>query len=354
MSAGADLTVLVLGVGGNVSQGIQKALARGSLQCRVVAACVEPRSLGLHMADRAYISPSAADPDFMPWLLHVCRRERVRAIMSGVEEVLTVLAQQATRIHELTGAVCVVSTPGVLAIGRDKLRTCQWLEANDLPFPRYADASDVDEVARLQAMCGLPLIAKPRIGKSSQDVALLRTDAQVDTARGRDDLVLQEHLGDFTNELTVGCFCDREGRVRGTIVMRRELLSGTTYRAEVVEHAEARAVTERIVAALRPAGPCNVQLRVAAGRPVPFELNVRFSGTTSARTHFGFDEVDAALRHFVLGEPAHNLAHVTAGVMLRYWNEVYVEPGACEALGRTNGPWDPQGAAVIEDWGMRT
>ena len=34
----------------------------------------------------------------------------------------------------------------------------------------------------------------------------------------------------------------------------------------------------RIAAALKPMGPCNVQMRIADGRAVCFEVNVRFSG----------------------------------------------------------------------------
>src|SRR4051812_9623461 len=77
-----QLTVLVLGVGGNVSQGILKALALGTLRCRVIGACVSPLSLGLYATDRAYISPLANDPAFLDWLIAVCRNEGVRAVLS--------------------------------------------------------------------------------------------------------------------------------------------------------------------------------------------------------------------------------------------------------------------------------
>ena len=52
----SDLTVLVLGVGGNVSQGILKALAISNLKCRVVGACISPLAAGLYTVDRAYVS----------------------------------------------------------------------------------------------------------------------------------------------------------------------------------------------------------------------------------------------------------------------------------------------------------
>jgi carbamoyl-phosphate synthase large subunit len=75
-------------------------------------------------------------------------------------------------------------------------------------------------------------------------------------------------------------------------------------------------------------------MRIHEGRPTCFELNVRFSGTTPIRAHLGFNEVDAALRHFVLGEPVPELPRVESGTALRFWDEVYVDDAAIAELGR--------------------
>jgi carbamoyl-phosphate synthase large subunit len=105
-------------------------------------------------------------------------------------------------------------------------------------------------------------------------------------------------------------------------------------------------VGERIVERLRPLGPCNVQLRGTT----PFELNVRFSGTTPMRARLGFREVEEALRHFVLGEPARELERPTEGVVLRYWNEIYVPAAQPGTLSQREGLDAPEG--LVEDWGM--
>src|SRR5882762_8962346 len=98
------LNVMVLGVGGNVSQGILKALAASKLSCRVIGACISSLSFGLYTVDQAYISPSANDPAFPDWLIHLCRSERVHAVLSGVEPVLSVLAQEVGKLYAQTGA----------------------------------------------------------------------------------------------------------------------------------------------------------------------------------------------------------------------------------------------------------
>jgi carbamoyl-phosphate synthase large subunit len=121
------------------------------------------------------------------------------------------------------------------------------------------------------------------------------------------------------------------------MAMRRVLEAGTTVRAEAGDFPELRAYAESIARALRPVGPLNVQLREVDGRPVAFELNVRFSGTTPVRARLGFNEVEATLRHLLRGEPL-SLPLVAEGTMVRYWNEIY--------------PARDSGSATVEDWGM--
>jgi carbamoyl-phosphate synthase large subunit len=348
------LNVLVLGVGGNVSQGILKALELASIPCRVIGGCVSPLSMGLYTVDQAFVSPAASDPSFFDWLVRTCKAEHVDAILSGVEPVLNVLSARAEQLHALTGAFAVVSSPEVLAIGADKLATSRWLRDQGFNYANYADAVDPIGVESLAVACGYPLIAKPRHGKGGYGISILRDHRDLDGWLGRADYVIQEYLGDESSEFTVGCFSGRDGRVLGAISMQRELVQGTTYRAVVGEFPEMRHEAVRIVEALKPLGPCNVQLRMHEGRATCFEINVRFSGTTSLRARFGFNDVEAALRHYVLGEETVVLPRVTEGVALRYWNEVYVDPGARDILQKSGVLNNPKSySSQIEDYGVK-
>jgi carbamoyl-phosphate synthase large subunit len=352
-SMAAQLTVLVLGVGGNVSQGILKALAlsRVRLSLRVLGACISPYAMGLYAVEKAFISPTADDPAFLGWLVDICQREKVDAILSGVEPVLSVLSQHKHVIEEQTGAFCLVSNTDQLTIGGDKLLTCQWLDKQGFNFPRYAVSEDEAAVSSLVSECGYPLLAKPRIGKGSSGVVEIHTAQDLEVVRQRSHYVIEEYLGTNDDEYTVGCFSDKDGQVRGTIAMRRSLLYGTTYTAEVGNFPEVREEAKRIAEALRPLGPLNVQLRMANGRPVCFEMNVRFSGTTPLRARLGFNDVEASLTHYVLGQPVVDLPLITTGMVLRYWNEMYVDPAAFRQLSEIGTLNTSAYQKTVEDYG---
>ncbi|MEK7269835.1 MAG: ATP-grasp domain-containing protein [Planctomycetota bacterium] len=329
---GETLNVLVLGVGGNVSQGILKSLALSNLNLRVVGACIHPFSLGLFTTDRAYISPRASDPAFVDWLIHICRKERIRAVLSGVEQNLAMMSIHAKEILDGSGALCIVSPPEVLETGSDKLKTCQWLQKNGFNYPRYASVTDSEAVERLLKECGFPLIAKPRNGRSAIGLMEIKDESDLARAKQRPDYILEECLGTDESEYTVGAFTSRDGRLCGVIAMRRELREGTTYKAEIGEYPEVRAEASRIVATLKPMGPSNVQMRMSGDRAVCFEINLRFSGTAPIRARCGWNDVEASLRHYVLGEPAKEMPNVTQGIAIRYWNEMYIDPNAVKEL----------------------
>jgi carbamoyl-phosphate synthase large subunit len=349
-----DINVLVIGVGGNVTQGILKALAVSRLQLNVVAAGVHPMDFGLHTPLRAYVCPWAHEAPFYDWLVGVCRDERIDIILTGAEPVVRFLAAHQEEIQTATGAIGVVSTPEVVAIGDDKFGTCAWLEHHGFAAPACVLSEDGEGARRLAQTHGYPLIVKPRYGGGSRGLFVIDDDHGLAYAVTRKDYVIQQCVGAADDEYTVGCFADRDGRLMGTIVLKRELHEGTTGRAVAGAFPEIAREAAAIAAALKPRGPCNIQMRVHQGRPVCFEMNVRFSGTSPVRARLGFNEAEAAIRHFLLGESFIALPATAEGRVVRYLNELYINEQAYQSL-RTHGarlhPGTDSGA--IEDFGMQ-
>jgi carbamoyl-phosphate synthase large subunit len=58
--------------------------------------------------------------------------------------------------------------------------------------------------------------------------------------------------------------------------------------------------------------------------PKIFEINARYSGTTPLRARAGFNEVELALRHLVLGESI-TQPEVKKVTFLRYWDDLMID-----------------------------
>lgn len=326
--------VLLLGMGGDVSKGIRKALLLSELPCHIVGACISLDSEGLYLCDTAYKAPYASDPNFIPWLAEICEREEIDIVFTGVEENIVAIAGALPYLQTHTHAVFRVSPVEKLNIGGDKLETCRWLQNNQFPTPTYAMAEDRHRVGALVREVGFPLIAKPRSGKGSSGVFLIRNAKELERLSGLKQYIVEECIGTPDEEYTVGCYLGLHGELPTPIVMRRELKHGASWKVEVVENAAICTLAEKICRTFSPNGPLNIQLRLdKAGDPVPFELNVRFSGTTPMRAHFGFCDVKAMLYESLLHKDIASCFSIRKGVAFRYTEELYLSEPPVQADG---------------------
>lgn len=337
----SPVSVLVLGVGSHVSQGIVKALAMSTLKTRVIGTCISAKSEFLYFVDRAVVQPriEAGEKGYVEWLIKVCRDERIDIIMTGIEPVIRLLATHANEIRSVTGAITVAASGDILDIAQDKLATCRWLEKNGFGFPPYHTWSNHESWRAFTGLVGFPIIAKPLHGGGSRGLHILRKESDIALVAIPQTYVFQKHVGSPDAEYTVGCFRSPNTGETDAIVMRRDLSQGFTYKAEIVEHPEIADESIRIVRALGITGPCNLQLRLHDGKPCCFEINARFSGTTPIRAHFGFNDVEMTIRHFLRDETA-RLPKITRGIAFRYWNEAYIQPDARAAFA-ANGSLTP-------------
>jgi len=323
-----EIRILVLGAGGNVSQGIIKALRNADFSGRkvkITGACISADSVGLFFCDSAAVSPYAKEEAFLPWLVEICNREKIQMVLTGVEENIMAVTAGLERFREETKAVFIASDLEKLKIGQDKLLTCRWLKENGLHFPKYCSCEDIKEIEALVEKTGFPLIVKPRTGKGSRGVRKIENKEELSFYMGQADYVLQECIGDETKEYTAGCYVDKQGILKETIVMHRKLADGSTVLAEVVKEEAVQREAERICEAFAPRGPLNIQMRMnEKGEAVCFELNVRFSGTTPMRAHFGYRDVEAMVKEYLLEEPIEDCFQVKEGIACRYTNEFYV------------------------------
>lgn len=325
------MRVLVTGAGALLGQGIIRSLRRGGLKPTIIAADPSPLSAGLYWADEAELVPMASDPAYLERMEALLRRTRPDAVLIGFNQELPHFASARARLEREHGLSIVVSPPEAIAIAEDKWATARFLGEQGFTPPDSALAADVDA---LVSRVGYPLVVKPRTGTRSYGVSIVESDEQLRTAvESGVDVVVQEHVGSPDEEFTAGVLCI-EGEAAASIVMRRDLRDGNTYRAFVDDYPDLHDEVRRIAVALAVHGPLNVQFRLKQGRVVPFELNARFSGTTPLRALAGFNEVEMVLRALCLGERIEQPA-IEPMTILRHWSETVADEARLARLRRS-------------------
>jgi carbamoylphosphate synthase large subunit len=263
-----ERSVVVTGVGGPAGRAAAEWFARrghavvGADMCEVSSPATSFRR----------IAP-AADPGFPASLLALVADHPGALLVPTVSEELPVVARLRADVLARGCALAMGPAAGVEIAG-DKLRTARALAARGVAAPRTLPAGT--PAAELVEALGLPLLAKPRIGRGGRGVRVLRSAA--DVARADGDLVFQEFVpGD---EFDVNLFVERTGEVAAAVVLRKTALrdgeTGNAAGVERIDHPQVRDEAIRAARALELAGPLDVDVRLRRdGTPAILEVNAR-------------------------------------------------------------------------------
>lgn len=333
-----DLKIAVTGAGGGVGQSICKALSISSLEVELYPVDVQPLSAGLFRGKEGIVLPKGEEAGSMDRWREEFERRGIEIVFPGSDYDVVSLAAVRDAWGKSGGPTVLVSDLELVRDCRDKARTYERLIREGIDAPKCIWDKPLNETLAFAAATGYPVIIKPRDGSASRNVVVANDADELAFYFARTPRpIVQEYLtlGGAAEEFTCAVFVDSSGEVTGTFMARRTLSGGTTFRAEVGYWDELQPFLVNLGRKLRPRGALNIQLRMTDRGPVPFELNIRCSGTTAIRSYYGYNEPEMWIRNFVLGETVTQPPR-RSGYALRYWNEVFVpDVGVNELSGTT-------------------
>lgn len=315
------MKALVTGAGALLGQGIIRSLQRLQPKPYIIAVDPNPLSAGLYWADARYLVPLANAPSYIDAICVILDKEKPDIVFIGTDVELMTFAEHRQALESEHATRIVVSPPHVISIADDKYRTYEFLRDNGFPYPETClPGQEHDLIARV----GFPLVVKPRIGARSIGVHVVHSPEELQQHLN-DKVVIQECVGMPDAEYTAGVVSFDQSSV--SIVMRRDLRDGNTYRAYVDDSIRLNEIVRNMALTLGSYGPTNFQFRLSQdGLVKVFEINARFSGTTILRALSGFDEVALTSQYILSGIPL-SQPTVRKVVLLRHWSETVVELG---------------------------
>jgi carbamoyl-phosphate synthase large subunit len=323
------INVLLTGVGGGGhGEQILKALRMGHCQYFIVGTDVEEYSSGFESVDVAYTVPRANHLNYLDLILELCKRHNVQVLFHGSENEMMLFAKHRARI-EAAGIYLPINADGVLRICQDKMKTMSFLREKGFNVP---ESRIIDDITQLRENEKFPVVLKPVVGGGgSANVYIAQDIFELENFVGHllryhQAILLQEYIGRPDSEFTVGVLFGADGVLINSIAIRRIIHNALSVRLRVPNRSgrhdlgaslvissgvsqgqvgrwpEVTEQCEKIAQALMPNAPVNIQCRVVDGVVFPFEINPRFSGTTSLRAMVGYNEPDLLIRRDVLGE----------------------------------------------------
>lgn len=317
------MKVLITSAGSLLGQGIIRSLQNSTISDLQIVACdPDPYSPGLYWNKGGRLLPYSKDPHFIEKFSDLLNEEKPDCVCIGTDPELSLLSANKKQLEDAFNTKIIVSDPSVIKISDDKYLTYNFMKENGFAAP---DSRLPGKEQELVELYGFPLVVKPRNGARSIGFHLVKNQEELKQAiKNVISPVIQECVGSKEEEYTAGSlFFDEE--CKATIVMRRELRDGNTFKAYVDKYPELNAQIKLMCNKLKPFGPANFQFRLSKdGQVKVFEINARFSGTTPLRMHAGFNELDMILKYLFFNEPIRQ-PDFSKLTILRHWSETVIK-----------------------------
>lgn len=322
-----NIMITGIGGGGNGEQ-LLKALKMSNEKYGIVGCDMNQYSKGLAEVDYPYIVPPASHENYCNILLELCERHKVKAIFYGSEPELKVISKNRNLFIK-NNILLPINPADVIAICMDKNSTFEWFKSKGFDFP---ESHRIANEASLKKVDFLPAVLKPSVGGGgSVNTFIAQTEKELYLFGSYlleiyNEFIAQKYVGNPDAEYTVGVLCDLEGNYLNSIAVKKNILSGLSSKIKIKNktgdkrYGEILAISsgisqgeigkfpqvtefcKKIALELGATGAINMQCRIEEDKIYVFEINPRFSGTTSLRAMVGYNEPDVLLRKYLFGE----------------------------------------------------
>ena len=346
------MNVLITGVGGGGhGEQILKALRLSEKKYKIIGTDMTPVSKGLAVVDKSYIVPPASDAAYLDAVLNICKDNDVKVLFHGSEPELKVMSNNREKIAD-AGIFLPINSKEVIDTCMDKYKTNQFLHNFNFSFPKSARINSPGDIDNINFY---PVVLKPSIGGGGSANTMIAQSPEELQAFCRyllsiyPEFIAQEYVGTPEHEYTACVLTDLNGEYINSIAVKRMIMSSLGNRLKVKNRTEKKQLGEtlaissgisqgeigkfeevtgqckEIALALNSKGPLNIQLRLVEGKVYVFEINPRYSGTTSLRAMVGFNEPDIMIRKHLLGEKIETDFNYKEGYILRGLEEQFID-----------------------------
>ena len=298
------------------------ALKQEGIVGKIVSVDINPLSAGLYISDRHYLIPPSSDPNFIPAILEICKKEDIKLLIPTRDAELLLFAKNKEKFLK-KGTHVMVSNPEVIETCNDKYKFYQFLTENNIPTPKTYLSNQLDF-----SSIHYPLLVKSRYGSGSKGVFKVENAEEL---KFFINYVPNPGIQEFINgkEYTVDLFSDLNVKVLTVVPRERiETFCGESYKGKTVKDAQIIEHAKNLAEKLQAIGHITIQC-IKNDNEIKFiEVNPRFGGGAILGIKSGANTPLLLLRLILgkridpqIGEFKENL------IMLRYTKDLFIQNG---------------------------
>ena len=324
------INILITGAGSGVGQSVIRSLIYSKIK----------RNLNLFISDITNFNPypiyklkylkipKVENKNSKKILKRIIIKNKINIVFIGSEYEIVFFSKNKDFFEKIKNLKVCVSNLKTINLSNDKFKTYEFLKNHNLPYPKTLKISKNTTFNSVIKKIKKPFILKNRFGTSSRNVFEINDLVQFKNClKSMKYPLAQEKLIPYSNhrfkkeeEFTCSFFTLQNKNILGPFIARRVLKFGTSWIVDVSNSKnKITKLIEDISKKIHNLGSFNIQLINTKKGPIPFEFNSRFSGTTSVRSKFGFNEPEFFIKdNFLKNKLNQKKIKIKKGNVLRY------------------------------------
>ncbi len=291
---------------------------------RIIATDMSRLAPAVYEADQFYITPQMDAPDYLDFILNICRREKIAGVMSLIDPELSILAANKS-LFEAVGTRVIGSSYELCEMALDKYCMYQWLKEHGYHCAKsYVDKErfywDIEE-----GRITYPVFVKPAKGSASIAVTKAFDKETIELLFSREEgLMVQEFLQG--QEIGADIYIDMlSGEIVSIFAKKKlKMRAGETDKAVSFKNRKLFGILEKFVKEAGFQGVIDVDIFEVDGEYYISEVNPRFGGGYPHAYECGCDFMGMILENLSGCENRKRVGEYNKGVYMMKYNEVRV------------------------------
>lgn len=325
------INVLVSGAGSGVGQSIIRSLKISKLNLNIFSCDIDNIYSKIYNPKKFFLIPKVESSNSKFKILSILKNKSIDIFFCGSEYEILFFSKNKKYFEDRSKTRICVSNLDTIKIANDKYLTYQFLKKNKLPYPKTSLINHKNSFFYLKKY-KFPFILKNRFGTSAKNVYKVNNLREFNFFLNYlKNPIIQEFLvfhnpknKKIYNEFTCSFFSGLNGEKLGIFIAERLLRNGTSW---VIKHKRPYPkrlvqIIDKISENIDNIGSFNIQLIKTKKDYIPFEFNSRFSGTTSVRALFGFNEPEMFIKNLIKKDI--KIKKIKDGEVIRYIDEIEI------------------------------
>ena len=297
---------------------------------KVVATDCSPNAPALYEADVHYIVPRITEENYLDTLYDMCRKEKLKGVLSLIDPELSLLALHEKDFEKL-GTTVIGSSYELCERTLNKWEMYRWLKDHGYYCAR--SYMDIEEFVR-DVKAGLltyPVFVKPAKGSASISISKAYDEETVRLLVSHGEgMMIQEFLDG--QEIGADCYIDLQSRKPVSVFTKKKIVmrAGETDKAISFKDEKLLALIERFIGEAGFLGQIDIDIFQIGEVYYISEINPRFGGGYPHAYECGVDHMELIVNNLEGRENRVITGQYEEGLIMMKYNEIMVRKGSLD------------------------